>query len=358
VFKKKNVALLMAIAALVAACGGGGGSDDVSDTRGANNGTPPAPVTSGDTGTGGGANNGGGMPPANTGNPPSTSDPVVVTNPSSDQQLSGHFSVVGNQLVYIRTDRSIYNAVQLNQFESDTGMYDFASGSKVATPDVYVPAPAVAPAAPIAALGFRVDKIVQPSTAGQAVGSQTVVGRVALSFTERDTSPGILANEVAERMSFVIDKVELSTAANGELTKVRVLDGAQMHVSGRSASGLAIQETIPVPADAVRLLPISNVLDHYGDNSSVVLLMDLETAFSQAGQKLTALENIAGHFSMNVTLSSVKIVRPAAAETFEGLVLERKDLIGKAITVNNQPPVSGAGVSGNAWIRMYPPQAQ
>jgi hypothetical protein len=57
---------------------------------------------------------------------------------------------------------------------------------------------------------------------------------------------------------------------------------------------------------------------------------------------------------MDVTLSAAQMVRPANT----GAALEERALVGKAITVNTQPAVTGAGISGNAWIRMYPPQPQ
>lgn len=264
--------------------------------------------------------------------------------------------MVANQLVYLQTDRAIYNGVTLNQFESSIGMYDFASGSRGGDAGAQVPPPALAPAAPIAAFGFRVDKFAQRTAPDQAVGNQTVVGRVAFDLTERESSAGIGPNEVAEIMRFVIDRVQLTTDANGELVSARVLDGAQMHVYGRNAANVEVRESVAVPSAAVRLLPMSNVLDNYGDNSSVVLLLDLENAFSQAGQRLAALENIAGYFSMRVTLSPAQIVRPAESATSETPALERRELVGQPITVNDQPPVTGAGISGNAWIRMYPPQ--
>jgi hypothetical protein len=361
---KNKIMLLLAAAALVTACGGGGGSDGAS-TAAADGNLAPA-NTGGATGVGGGS----GTQPADTNTPPSSSNPgpgagdtgtppgttqqPPGTGTAADQQLAGYLSMVGNQLVYIRTDRSIYHAVTLNQFESDQGMFDIASGSKQVSNDTLVPAPVAAPAAPIAALGFRVNKFVQRATEGQAVGNQTVVGRVAVSLVERAGSRGILANEAAENMQFVIDKVELSTNQNGELISARALEGAQMHITGRNAANVAVQETVSVPAGAVRLLPMTEVLDHYGDDSSVVLLLDLEAAFSQAGQRLTALENIAGQFAAQVTISSAQIIRPSAAATEESPVLERKELVGQAITVGSQPAVRGAGISGNAWIRMYP----
>jgi len=316
---KKNLVILAAIAALVSACGGGGG------------GTPKV--------VGGEQTTDGGNPPAEN---PAT---------PNDQQLVGKLDLVANQMAYIRTNRSEYNAIALESFESEQGLYDVAWGSATVEANVAVPAPAPAPAAPIAAFGFRVDKTVR-ATDGEQVGDQTVVGRVAFSFTERAGSAGIGENEMAEIMQFVIDGVELKTNANGQISSAKVRDGAQMHVYGRNAANAEVRESIAVPAGAVRLLDVSNVIDHGGDTDSVVLLMDLETAFSQAGQKLAALENIKGHFAMKVTLSVAQIVRPANTQAVPPL--EERVLVGEAIKVNTQPAVTGAGISGNAWIRMLP----
>lgn len=361
-FGRKKLLCLLIAAVMVSACGGG--SDD-------NNGTSPltnnggGSTTAPNTDTGNpapGGNDDGDAIPADGGpnNPPPQTENPGEDNPDpvapGDAHLAGYLSIVANQMPYITTDRSIYNAVSLNQFESTLGMYDFASGSKGDDSTATVPPSAPAPAAPIAAFGFRVDKFVQPSAESEQVGNQTVVGRVAFDLTERPDSPGIGANEAAEIMRFVLDGVELSTNANGELVSARVLDGAQIHVYGRSAGNVEVRESFSMPNGSVRLLPMTAVLDNYGDNSSIVLLMDLENAFSQAGQRLAVLENIAGHFSMKVTLSSVQMVRPAEDATDSTPALERKELVGEAITVNDQRAVNGAGVVGNAWIRMYPPQ--
>lgn len=359
-FKKNRILLLLATAALVTACGGGG---DAGNGTSLNSGGSTGPVT--DTGNTG---NTGNQPPAsggndstpggNTGGPTdggNTNPDTGQTDPQpTDQQLKGYLAFVANQMPYIKTDRSIYNAVSLTQFESSEGMYDFASGSKGGDETTDVPPTAVAPAAPIAAVGFRIDKFVQRATEGQEVGNQTVVGRVAFDLTEKAGSAGIGANEAAEIMRFVIDGVELTSDATGELVSVRVKEGAQMHVYGRNAASGEVRESIPVPVNAVRLMPVSNVLDHYGDTTSTVLLFDLEAAFSQAGTKLAVLENIAGYFSMNITLSTAQLVRPAQPEVDGEPALERKDLVGEPITVTGQPTVNGGGVKGNAWIRMYP----
>lgn len=337
---KKNLVILAAIAALVTACGGGGSDTPkaVGGEQTTDNSTPPT-------------NNTGNPPPADPVNPP-TENPATPT----DQKLVGQLTLVANQMAYIRTNREIYNAISLEAFESEQGMYDFASGSATVDENAVVKSPAPAPAAPIAALGFRVDKHVRGAE-GDQVGNQAVVGRVAFSFTERPGSAGIGENEMAEIMEFVIDGVELSTDANG-LLSAKVLDGAQIHVYGRNAVNTEVRESISVPTGAVKLLDVSNVLDNLGDTNSIVLLVDLETAFSQAGQKLAALENIRGHFATKITLSVADIVRPAETATEMTPAVPERVLAGEAITVNTQPAVTGAGVSGNAWIRMYPPQPE
>ncbi len=378
-FEKKRILFLLATSALLVSCGGGG-TDTPSTTAAAS--------TGGGTSTNGssGAQPGGGTTAANsstpaagsttTGKPPANSGGSTTPVPAAvDQKLNGYVEVVANQIMYIRRNRIIYLPVVMSEFESDRGIVDVASGSPVAHIDgleaqaaaagcnrtndgtCAVQPPAAAPAAPIAAFGIRVSKYVLPTATGQAVGNQTVVGRIAIDLTERTDSPGLSANEVPEIMRFVIDKVELSTNQNGELASVKVQDGAQIHVYGRSAGGVEVRENIPAPAGTVRILPMVDVPDNHGDTTSFFLMLDLETGFSQAGRKLAALENIAGHFAMHLTLSSLQeLVRPAAGATADSPALERKELVGQSITVNDQPPVSGAGINGNAWIRMYPPQ--
>jgi len=170
------------------------------------------------------------------------------------------------------------------------------------------------------------------------------VGRIAVDLTERIDSPGIVGGQVAEIMRFVIDKVEMTTDENGALVNARLQDGAQMHVYGRNAAGVEVREAFPAPSNTVRLQPLSEIPDRNGDTTSVILFMDLEAGFSRAGTRLAALENIAGQFSMRMTISHVsKLVRKATGT----------DLVGDTLTVNTQPPVSGAGFRGNAWIRMY-----
>ncbi len=281
--------------------------------------------------------------------------------------------LVSNQILYLRTNRILYLPVTLSTFESATGIVDLASGSPVAHyPNLAAEAaasgctiavdgtcaiqpPAVAPAAPIAAFGIRIGTHVLPSAAGQQVGAQTVVGRIAFDLTERATSPGVGGTQLPEIMRFVIDNVEMSTDQGGRLTGVRIRDGAQIHVYGRNAAGVEVRESIPAPARTVRLMPLTEVPDGYGDTSSAILFMDLETGFSRAGDRLAALHAIAGHFTMHVTLSAVdKIVRPAAVASPGFPAVPLRDLIGQSVTVNNQLPVTGGGISGSAWIRMYP----
>jgi hypothetical protein len=375
-FKKNKIMLLLASAALITGCGGGGDGDSTVTAGGSGTGTGSV-ATSGNNGVGGtgsassatapGSAAGGSTAPpsADSGSTPAVNNPPATppaNNPAdsgvtvAEPKLAGYLSIVANQLVYIKTDRSIYHAVPLHQFESTKGMFDAAAGSREANPPGYVAPPAAAPAAPIAAFGLRVNRFVQRSTDTQAVANQTIVGRVALSLSERGDSPGLLANEAPESMQLVIDKVELSVDQRGELISVRALEGAQMVIEGRSAAGVDVRETIPVPAAAVRLLPMTEVLDHYGDDSSVVLLMDLESAFSQAGRRLAALEQLSGHFAMRFTMTHAQIIRPSAAATDESPALERKELVGQAITVAGRQAVNGAGISGNAWVRLYPPE--
>lgn len=383
--EKKGRLFLSAVSAMLVACGGGSADTPVNapaSAAGASSAAGAPTVTAGAPGTATGSASAAAalaLGNTNAGNPAQTNNSAIANSaPSSapsapaDQLLAGYLTMVANSVVFIRTDRVIYLPVSLTEFESGTGIAGVASGSATAHVDIDVdgahcnPAidglcgiqpPAPAPAAPLAAFGIRISRYVQPSTPGQAIWNQTVVGRIAVDLTERPGSPGILANEAAEIMRFVIDAVELSTDENGILVSAKVRDGAQIHVYGRNAAGVEVRENISAPAGTIRLLPLSQVPDNGGDTGSVILLLDLETGFSQAGQKLAALQNIAGQFSMHVTLSSIAdIVRPAAPAANGFPALEREDLAGQQITVNEQPPVSGAGVNGNVWIRSYPPK--
>lgn len=378
-YEKKLVLFLFAASALLVACGGGGGSPGSSSgTLPAAGGAPasspsaagastssatpssttaasttPAPATAPNTTT---------APSSGTTIPTPASTPPDTGTTVADQSLKGFFDVVADQVVYIRRNRVIYLPVLLTEFESDSGIVDVASGSTAPPPlsiDVVsagchveidgtcgVQPPAAAPAAPIAAFGIRIGKFAQPTALGQVVANQKAVGRIAIDLTERNDSPGIGAGEAAEIMRFVIDKVEMSTSDTGELVSVKVQDGAQIHVYGRTAAGTEVRADIPAPSGTVRLLPVTQVPDSHGDTTSVFLFLDLETGFSQAGTRLAALDNIAGHFAMNVTLSSMQIQRPAGGGW--------QNLVGKPVSVNKEPPVSGGGIVGNAWIRMYP----
>jgi hypothetical protein len=283
--------------------------------------------------------------------------------------------MVANQIMYIRTNRIIYLPVHLNLLESNTGIVDIAAGSKVARIEGLealaagegctravdgvcgVQPSAVGPAAPMAAFGIRLEKAVQPSVAGQQLANQTVNGRIAFDLTERSDSPGISPGQVPEIMRFVIDNVELKTDADGRLASAQVRSDSQLHVYGRNAANVEVRDSIPVPQGSVRLMPLTDVPDSKGDTGSAILFTDLELAFSQAGPRLAALEAIAGHFSLHVTYSSLgRIRRPAApAATSEFPAVPEKDLVGQDIVVNDRAPVTGAGLNGNAWIRMYPP---
>ena len=355
-FEKKRILFVLLTSVLLASCGGGGTS-----------GNAAIPATTASTPANGSNNP---QPAPNAGTPPPSGNPVSTSNAAAtDPKLNGYLEMVGDQIIYIRTNRVLYHPVAFPEFESDKGIVDVASGSPLPPPlniDIGgctiakdgtcgIQPPAAAPAAPIAAFGIRIGKSVQPSTPGQTVANQTVIGRIAVDLTERNDSPGIGANEAPEIMRFVIDKVEMSTDKNGELISVQMQDKAAIHVYGRNAAGVEVRDDIPAPAGTVRLLPLSKIPDNNGDTSSVVLLLDLETGFSQADKKLTTLTNIAGHFSMRVTFSSIqRIVRPAAKATADYPAVEQEDLIGQQIVVNSQPPVNGAGIVGNAWIRMYP----
>lgn len=394
---QKTIVSLIAASMLVAACGGGGGDETVSiasSSPATSEATPAAQTpattsaatqpasgtpTTAPTGTGSpppaatdsGTGSTGAVTPAKPVDSP-TPPGGTTTAPVVDQRFKGHLQMVSNQILYLRVNRFLYLPQTLGTFESATGIVDVASGSKIArVPNLEADAakdgctiavdgtcaiqpPAVAPAAPIAAFGIRVGTHLLPSEPGQSVGNQTVVARIAFDLTERTDSPGVGTNST-EVMRFVIDNVEMATNADGVLSTVRLRDGARIHVYGRNAAGVEVRESIPAPARTVRLLPLIEIPDSKGDTTSTILFMDLETGFSQAGDRLAALHDIAGHFTMHVTLSSVgKIERPAAVESPGFPAVSLRDLIGESITVNAQTPVTGGGISGSAWIRMYP----
>lgn len=301
-----------------------------------------------------------------------TPAPAPAPAPVVDQKLNGYLQMASNQIVYIRTNRFLYLPVTLTEFESATGIVDLAAGSAVARlPNLQAEAfadgctiakdgtcgiqpTAAAPSAPIAAFGIRVSTHLIPPADGRPTANQRVVGRIAFDLTERADSPGA-GGTALEVMRFVIDNVEMATDATGMLTGVRLRDGARIHVFGRNAAGTEVRESIPAPANTVRMLPLIEIPDSEGDTTSNILLMDLEAGFSQAGERLAALNNIAGHFTMNVTLSTVdRIERPAAPAHPGFPAVPFRNLVGQAITVNTQTPVTGGGISGSAWIRMYP----
>jgi hypothetical protein len=374
--QKRKLLSLAVASALVAACGGGGGDTapiasgtSTTETTTPPAGTPPAtpPATGGAPSGGTGTGTPGTTPPSTGSTPTTPTAPTAPATPVADQKFNGNLELAGNQILYLRVNRIIYLPVTLTTFEGSTGIVDVASGSPVANyPNLAAEAaaagctiaidgtcgiqpPAVAPAAPLAVFGIRIGTHILPSAFGARVGAQTVVGRIAFDLTEQTSSPGVGGASGAEIMRFVIDNVEMTTDQDGKLTTVRVREGGQIHVYGRNAAGVEVRESIPAPARTVRLLPLIEIPDSMGDTHSTILLMDLETGFSQAGTRLDALRSIAGHFNMNVTLSHVdKMVRSTAGTA------PQKDLIGQSVIVNTQTPVSGGGISGSAWIRMYP----
>jgi hypothetical protein len=368
--RKKKMLSLLAASSLVAACGGGGdgGLTTPSTSPATGSTAPTAPTTpTPPVGSGGGSTT---APTPGTPATPTTPAPA----PAVDQTFNGIMELVGNQILYIPVNRALYLPVNIRTtLETDTGIVDMASGSPIAPiPNLAADAAAkgctiaidktcgiqpsaAAPSAPIAGFGIRVGTNLLPSAAGEQVGNQTVVGRIAYDLTELADSPGIGVGEVPEIARFVIDNVEMATDATGQLTSVRLKEGAQLHVYGRNAAGVEVRESIPAPPNTVRLLPLTQIPDANCDTTSVILFMDLEAGFSQAGQKLAALDKIAGHFAMHVTLSSVKqLIRRVEPTTPASPV--PPPLVGQSITVNTQPPVTGAGLNGNAWIRMYPPR--
>jgi hypothetical protein len=382
-FQQKRILLMLIASGLLASCGGGGSSEDTAATSAGSTGTTGTTTTTASAPVGTTAGTSSGPTPTATGGQTATpgttsasgstdtSSPGSAPGPvaAADPQFNGYFEMVADQVLYIRTNRVLYHPVPFPQFESDSGLVDVASGSTQAPPvsiDISgcnlakdgmcgVQPPAAAPDAPIAAFGLRINKFLKPLTTAQSIVNQSVTGRIAFDLTERTDSPGIAAGEVPEIMRFVIDNVKMSTDENGQISSVEMGEGAQIHVYGRNAAGVEIQDDIPAPAGTVRLLPVSQIPDSATDNSSVVLLMDLETGFSQADAKLASLAKLAGHFAMRLTLSFVpKIVRPAAPATADYPGVDEKELVGQSIVVNNQPPVTGAGIVGNTWIRMFP----
>ncbi len=353
-FDKPKISMLLATAMLVAACGGGGGN--------------PPPTSGGDAKspiTGGTPND------PNSGNP----DPGTQA-PSTDQQLSGYLHIGENQVIFTQWDRPVfydqsrpqgtyYNASPIEFFENNiegrftyldmaTGLteternhpkFDDCDADWRFRPEV------AAPAAPIANFGFRVFNQLRTAPDGLEIqnGAQKAVGRVAFEFVERESDAGWPAGQSQERMKFIIDRVELETDASGVLVAARAQEGAQVYVSGVNAQGTVVEATIPAGPRSVRVMSMADVVDAFNDPRTRVLFIDLEQAFAQAGERLAALHNLKGDFNMDVTMSSLRIVRPAK----EGSpALPQRILEGKSIQVGSQTAVTGAGVSGVVTIRM------
>lgn len=336
-FEKKKLALLLATAVFAAACGGGGGGGVAGDT----------------TNTAGGNTNG-----ANPNPPPTNTPGDTQTIPATDERLNGFLHMSANQLVFIPADRRqmwgySYNGSPIEYFE-ETGL-EIASGGAQEDMNAEIPPSAIAPGAPIANFGFRVLNEVIDSTGNVQAGAQTVIGRVGLDFIERPQAGGVQAGETAERVTIIIDNVELATNAGGRLISARALPSARVYVRGVNAAGAAVNETFAAPENSVRLMPLYHVADNYGDTSAQVLMVDPEQAFSQAGDRVQSLHSLRGEFDMHLTFSSVNLVRPAKPVTDEP-ALDRRDLIGQPIQMTNHTTLNGGGVSGKVWIRRYLPQ--
>ena len=327
---------VLAITLLIAACGGGGGSEPGS---GRNEGGINLPIT---------------QPPIN--NPDPDPEPVEPV-PATDQQLRGHLSVVGNQVVFIKGDRSSpwpgepepYNGATLNYFE-ESGLR-IASGGTEADLTKQVPPSTLAPAAPIASFGIRIStSVLNDETDRPETGAQKVIGRVAMNFVEVASAGGVSAGQQPERVTFMIDKVELETNDQGRLISAKALEGAKLFFTGEAANGTAETTDFPVPPDSVRLMPLTQLIDNYGDTSSHILLVDLEQAFSQAGSELSAFHNLDGQFHMQLTFSSAKIIRPSHPNPEEGH-RPRRELVGQPIQLPGHTVVNGGGLSGLVLIR-------
>lgn len=337
--------MLLATAMLLVACGGGGGGGK-NPSEGEDGTSNPD--------TGGSPND------PNNGNPPDNPGGEI---PSTDQRLNGYLQIGANQVVFIPGDRKQlygynYNAGPIEYFEGkdyqggETGTsLDIAAGGTeedMTNPAVEIRPAVPAPAAPIASFGFRVLNQLYSAPGAVRTGAQSAVGRVAFEFVERPTDWG----GSGERMTFIIDKVELATNADGTLVTAQAQSGSQVYVSATNGQGTNVIATIPAAPNSVRLMSLSNVADHNGDTSAQVLQIDLEQAFSQAGESLAPLHNLRGAFDMHVTLSSLeKMVRPYKPVTIDPEWPQR-DLTGKTITMEGHAPVSGAGVSGRVLVRV------
>ncbi len=339
--QQSKLIIIFAMAALIAACGGGGGNGQES---GGNNSGTNLPIN---------------QPPANNPNPNPDPDPVTPVT-ATDPQLRGHLSVVGNQVVFINRNRTPgwpgaaepYNGATIKYFE-ETGLH-IASGGTEADRSKQVPPSIIAPAAPIASFGIRIGTgVLNDETDQSETGAQKVIGRVAMNFTEVASAGGVPAGQQPERVTFIIDRVELETNDQGRLISAKALEDATLFFAGESYNGTTVTTDFPVPADSVRLMPVTQLIDNYGDTSSHILLVDLEQAFSQAGSELAAFHNLDGQFTMDLTFSSARIIRPAHADADEG-PRPRRDLLGQAIQLPGHAAVNGGGLSGLVSIYRSP----
>src|SRR4051794_16559908 len=135
--ENKKTLFLLALSVLLVSCGGGGADTPTSaaGTSATNSGNPSPTSNAGNSSP---ASNTGNSSSASTaGNPPPASNPTDTTTTTTaavDQQLKGHFEMVANQILHIRTNRVIYLPISLTEFESGTGLVDTASGSPVPPP--------------------------------------------------------------------------------------------------------------------------------------------------------------------------------------------------------------------------------
>jgi hypothetical protein len=338
---QSNLVIVLAMASLIAACGGGGGNERDS---GGNDGGTNLPTT---------------QPPTYNPSPNPGPGPVEPI-PATDQQLRGHLSVVGNQVVFINGDRTPgwpgasepYNGATIKYFE-ENGLH-IASGGTEADRTKQIPPSTIAPAAPIASFGIRISTgVLNDETDHPETGAQKVIGRVAMNFVEVESAGGVPAGQQPERVTFIIDNVELETNDQGRLISAKALEDAKLFFAGEAANGTTVTTDYPVPADSVRLMPLNQLIDNYGDTSSHILLVDLEQAFSQAGSELSAFHNLDGQFNMHLTFSSAKIIRPEHANADEG-PRPRRELVGQSIQLPGHTAVNGGGVSGLVLIRRVP----
>jgi len=328
---------VLAMTFLIAACGGGGGGGNDRYSGGNDGGINPPPVN----------------------NPTPDPEPVEPV-PATDQQLRGHLSVVGNQVVFINGDRSSpwpgepepYNGATIKYFE-ESGLH-IASGGTEADLTKQVPPSTIAPAAPIASFGIRIStSVLNDETDSPETGAQKVIGRVAMNFVEVANAGGVSAGQQPERVTFIIDKVELETNNQGRLISAKALEDAILFFTGEAANGTSVTTDFPVPTDSVRLMPLTQLIDNYGDTSSHILLVDLEQTFSQTGSELSAFHNLDGQFNMQLTFSSAKIIRPAHPNAEEG-PRPRIGLVGQPIQLPGHTAVNGGGLSGLVIIHRSP----